>query len=54
MEWVSLRSPEGEVREVEAKAEKLTPYLAAGWHQVPPPAVSQKTAVSVQEDQQLG
>ena len=54
MEWVFLRSPEGEVREVEATLERLSPLLAQGWHQVPPPPVSQKTEISSKEDQQHG
>jgi hypothetical protein len=31
---VTMRSPEGEIREVEATPEVLTPLMAAGWHQV--------------------
>ena len=35
---VFLESPQGdEIREVEATAEKLSPFLAQGWHQVPAP-----------------
>ena len=37
METVHMRSPEGEVKEVEATTETLTPLMVAGWHQVPPP-----------------
>jgi hypothetical protein len=49
-EVVYLASPHGdEVKEVEATAEKLTPWLAAGWHQVPAPA-PQKPATEVQEE----
>lgn len=34
-----LESPQGdEIKEVEATPEKLTPLMAAGWHQVPAPA----------------
>jgi len=34
-----LESPQGdEIKEVEATPDKLSPYLAAGWHQVPTPA----------------
>jgi len=35
-----MRSPEGEVKEVEATTETLTPLMVAGWHQVPAPAAS--------------
>ncbi len=36
---VFLESPNGdEIKEVEAIADKLTPLMVAGWHQVPPPA----------------
>ena len=35
---VFLESPQGdEIKEVPATAAALTPYLAAGWHQVPAP-----------------
>jgi hypothetical protein len=38
---VYLQSPQGdEIREVQATAKVLTPLLAAGWHQVPPPSAS--------------
>ena len=40
METVHMRSPEGEVKEVEATTETLTPLMVAGWHQVPAPAAS--------------
>ena len=40
MDWVFMQSPEGEVKEVEATAEALTPLMVAGWHQVPAPAAS--------------
>jgi len=40
METVFMRSPAGEVKEVEATAAALTPVMAAGWHQVPPPQKS--------------
>jgi hypothetical protein len=39
-----MRSPEGEVKEVEATTETLTPLMVAGWHQVPAPAASQTPA----------
>jgi len=49
-ELVFLESPQGdEVKEVEAAAEKLSPYLAAGWHQVPGPA-GHKPVIVVQEE----
>jgi len=35
---VYLKKPGGEIREVEATPEALTPLLAAGYHQVPAPA----------------
>ena len=51
METVHMRSPEGEVREVEATTETLTPLMVAGWHQVPAPAApSQKPVVAAEEE----
>ena len=55
METVHMRSPEGEVKEVEATTETLTPLMVAGWHQVPAPAaspglVAQKPAVPAVEE----
>ena len=39
---VFLESPQGdEIKEVAATAAKLTPLMAAGWRQVPAPAVAQ-------------
>ena len=36
---VFLESPKGdEIKEIEATAQELTPWLVAGWHQVPAPA----------------
>lgn len=35
---VFMRSPSGEVREVEPTQEVLTPLMAAGWHQTAAPA----------------
>jgi hypothetical protein len=32
-----MQSPQGEVKEVEATAEALSPLMVAGWHQVPAP-----------------
>ena len=50
VETVILKSPHGdEVKEVEATAEKLTPWMAQGWHQVPAPA-GQKPAIPVKEE----
>ena len=40
MDWVLMQSPQGELREVEATTEALTPLMVAGWHQVPAPAAS--------------
>jgi len=40
---IYLESPQGdEIKEVEATAATVTPLMVAGWHQVPPPATSQK------------
>ena len=55
MDWIFMKSPQGEVREVEATPEQLTPLMVAGWHQVPPPAATGPTAAdSTQEDKQHG
>jgi hypothetical protein len=35
MDTVLMRSPAGEVKEIEATAAALTPLMAAGWHQAP-------------------
>ena len=55
METVHMRSPEGEVKEVEATTETLTPLMVAGWHQVPAPAaepevIAQKPAAPAEEE----
>ena len=51
MDTVHMRSPEGEVKEVEATTETLTPLMVAGWHQVPaPPASGQKPVVAAVEE----
>lgn len=51
METVFMRSPDGEVKEVEATTEALTPRMASGWHQVPAPAApSQKPVVAAEEE----
>ena len=54
MDSVFMRSPEGEVKEVEATVEKLTPLMVAGWHQVPAPAAAQKPVVAAEEEKQHG
>jgi len=54
MDSVFMRSPEGEVKEVEATTEKLTPLMVAGWHQVPAPAAAQKPVVVAEEETQHG
>ena len=54
MDSVFMRSPEGEVKEVEATVEKLTPLMAAGWHQVPAPGAAQKPVVEAEEEKQHG
>jgi len=55
MDSVFMRSPEGEVKEVEATVEKLTPLMVAGWHQVPAPvATNQKPVVAAEEEQLHG
>lgn len=42
---VYLESPQGdEIKEVSATAAILTPYLAAGWHQVPAPTPPKSAA----------
>lgn len=47
---VFMESPQGdEIREVEATAAALTPYMAAGWRQVPPPA-RHETVVFAEEE----
>lgn len=54
MQTVHMRSPEGEVKEVEATTETLTPLMVAGWHQVPAPAapeaIAQKLAAPAVEE----
>lgn len=41
---VKMKSPEGEIREVDATPESLTPLMAAGWHQAPPEPVAKAVA----------
>ena len=53
METIFMRSPDGEVKEVEATTEALTPRMASGWHQVPAPAAAaaaQKPVVVAEEE----
>lgn len=45
---IYMRSPQGEIKEVEATAESLSPLMAAGWNQVPAP--EGHPAIVVQED----
>jgi len=52
MDSVFMQSPQGEVKEVEATVEHLTPLMVAGWHQVPGPAIVPKPVVH--EDTQHG
>ena len=49
METVFMKSPDGEVKEVEATTEALTPRMASGWHQVPA-AAAQKPVVVAEEE----
>lgn len=47
---VFLESPQGdEIKEVEATPEKLTPLMAAGWHQVPAPPGHTRTVLAQEE-----
>lgn len=41
-ETVFMKSPGGEVREVEPTPEVLTPLMAKGWHQTSAPVVPLK------------
>ena len=54
METVYMRSPSGEVKEVEATTETLTQLMVAGWHQVPAPgapvAIARKPAAPAEEE----
>jgi hypothetical protein len=49
MNIVLMKSPEGEVKEVEATADTLTPLLVAGWHQIPAPPAHQPTPPAGEE-----
>jgi hypothetical protein len=44
---ILMRSPQGEIKEVEATAETLSPLMAAGWHQAP---ADQKPAIPAEEE----
>jgi len=46
---VFMQSPQGEIKEVEATAESLSPLMAGGWTQVPKP-VGHKPAVPAEEE----
>ncbi|MGO9892818.1 MAG: hypothetical protein ACLPX8_01205 [Bryobacteraceae bacterium] len=47
---VFLESPQGdEIKEVEATAEKLSPLLSQGWHQVPAPAKHESVVLAKEE-----
>jgi len=46
---IHMASPEGEVREVEATAEALSPLMSNGWIQVPAPVAAQKPVVVAEE-----
>jgi len=51
MQTVHMRSPEGEVREVEATTEQLTILMVAGWHQVPAPEPIAQNPVAPAEEE---
>jgi hypothetical protein len=53
-DMIFLASPEGEVKEVEATAEALSPLLSKGWHQVAAPVAAQKPVVVAEEGKQNG
>jgi hypothetical protein len=44
-----MQSPQGEIKEVEATAEALSPLLSKGWNQAPTPA-GHKPAAPVEEE----
>ena len=46
---VFMQFPQGEIKEVEATAESLSPLMAGGWTQVPTP-VGHKPAVPAEEE----
>jgi predicted phage tail protein len=51
---VYMASPAGEVKEVEATAEALSPLMSTGWIQVATPAAAQKPVVVAKEEHQHG
>ena len=54
-EMVFLRSPQGdEIKEIEATAEKLSPWMSSGWHQVPAPKAAQTPVLVAEEEKQNG
>ena len=54
-EMVFLRSPQGdEIKQIEATAEKLSPWMSSGWHQVPAPTAAQKPAGEIEEEKLHG
>ena len=53
MELIYMESPDGEeIKEVEPIPAKLTPLMAAGWHQIPAPTATPKTPVLIKEENQ--
>jgi len=44
---VYMQSPQGEIKEVEATAEALSPLMSTGWHQAP---ADHKPAVPAEEE----
>ena len=44
---VYMQSPQGEIKEVEATAEALSPLMSTGWHQAP---ADYKPAVPAEEE----
>jgi hypothetical protein len=52
-DMVCMASPTGEMKEVEATAEALSPLMSTGWIQVPAPA-GHKPVVSAEEEKQRG
>jgi hypothetical protein len=52
---VFMKSPHSdEIKEIEATAEALSPWMSIGWHQVPAPAAAQKPAGVPEEEKQHG
>ena len=46
---VVMQSPQGELKEVDATAEALSPLMSTGWHQVPAPASEQPASPAEEE-----